>query len=408
MVPPIPAPTAERSPLPPPHSPAPLIAPPATEQPREDASPPRQDYYIPPEVDYDMAVPRVAPVESAPPSEKISEEQAPPAMPTGFDSTQEVAAVIAAGAAAGRERRSVCPECYASNPEGNGFCQECGNALPLTTGRQPEAARPVAGKPPREQTAVLTPAVQQGVAAQPAVASPLPRAQKAYGDKAFGVADILAVFAIGAAAAAVALSYIMESFTWKKGLDIMIFSHQGAYTQGRTDLLGGPGLLPYTGAEFLTVGLVVALGAALALIFLAVRVGRGPMYILAGCILLLPAAYLFFQGVLPLREMGIEVDASVGLSGIFFGNAANPGVGPPLWLITGAGALLVLSGFMAPPRGWGRLFTFLLCFSIVLGIAFFCAACFNWNLFISQPAAGGAQAMKPLTGAFAYFPLLLL
>ena len=322
----------------------------------------------------------------------------------GLDSTQEVAAIIAAGATASRERKSVCPECYAPNPEANSFCQECGSPLPLTTGRQPGAAAPASGEPSHQKTAVLAPAAQEGAAgeaaaaAQPAYAAKIPRARKVYGDKAFGIADILALFSVGAAAITVALSYGLDSFSWKKGVDLNMFSHQGAYTQGRTDLLGGPGLLPYEGAEFFTLGLVVALGVALAVIFLAVRTGRGPMYILSGCMLLLPAAYLLFQAILPLRQMGIEVDPSVGISGIFFGNAANPGAGPPIWLITGAGALLVLAGFMAPPRGWGRIFTFLLCFSVAVGVAFFCAACFNWNLFISEPAATGA--IRPLCCAF--------
>jgi hypothetical protein len=403
MAPPIPASKVEtQAQTPPSQTPAPQITPPA-------AGPPsKEEYYIPPEVDYDVAALREKPVEAEP--QPVLPEQVPPTLPPSLDSTQEVAAIIAAGAAAGaaKERRTVCPECYAPNPEGNIYCQECGSALPLTTGRQPDAARTAPGKPPAGQTAVLASASQQGVAAQPAYASQLPKARKAYSDKAFGVADILALFAAGAAAVAIALSYALESFAWKKGVDIAMFSHQGAYTQGRTDLLGGPGLLPYEGAEFFTVGLVVAVGLALALIFLAVRVGRGPMYILSGCILLLPVAYLFFQAVLPLRQMGIEVDPSVGLSGIFFGNAAAPGAGPPLWLITGAGVLLVLAGFMAPPRGWGRLFTFMLCFSIVLGIAFFCAACFNWNLFISEPAALTAWTAKPLTSAFSssWVPLL--
>ncbi len=209
----------------------------------------------------------------------------------------------------------------------------------------------------------------------------------ARGENAFGAADILALLAVGAGAIAIALSYVLDSFTWKKGLDIAIFSHQGAYTPGRTDLLGGPGILPYEGAEFFTVGLVVCIGLALALIFLAVRVGRGPMFTLAGCLMLLPAAYMLFQAVLPLRQAGIDVDPALGLSGMFFGNSANAGAGLSMWIITGAGALLVLAGFIAPPRGWGRLLTFLLFFSAVLGVAFFCAACYNWNLFISQPAA---------------------
>lgn len=400
MAPPIPAPREEKQATPPPPAPAPLITPPAA------APTSGEEYYIPPEVDYHIAAPSAKPAQAEP--EPVLSEQVSPAPPPSLDSTQEVAAIIAAGAAAGtaRERKSVCPECYAPNPEGNSYCQECGSALPLTTGRQPEAARAATGKPSAGQTAVLPSAPShEGVAAQPVYAGQLPKARKAYGEKAFGVADVLALFAAGAAAVAIALSYALDSFAWKKGVDIAMFSHQGAYTQGRTDLLGGPGLLPYSGAEFFTVGMVVAIGLALALIFLAVRVGRGPMYILSGCILLVPVAYLLFQAILPLRQMGIEVDASVGLSGMFFGDAAFPGMGPPVWLITGAGLLLVIAGFMAPPRGWGRLFTFLLCFSVAVGIAFFCAACFNWNLFISEPAALTAQ---PLADSLVFSWVLLV
>ena len=413
----MPAPPLEPQAAPPtPAQPAqPPAAPPAVEQIGEVAAPPKPEYYVPPEADYGMVAPRVEP---PPQADQPVREEISPAVTPSMDSTQAVPPVVAAAAVAGRERRVICPECYAPNPEGNSYCQECGSALPITSVRQAAAARPAPGQPAYQQTAVLTPVAQTGAVApagvptgamaQPAYASPLPKAEKARGDKAFGVADVLALLGVGAAAIAIALSYVLESFTWKKGLDIAMFSHQGAYTQGRTDLLGGPGILPYEGAEFFTVGLMVAIGLALALVFLAVRVGRGPMYILAGCILLLPAAYLLFQAILPLRQMGIDVDPAVGLSGIFFGNTANPGVGPPMWVITGAGVLLILAGFIAPPRGWGRLFTFLLCFSIVLGAAFLCAACFNWNLFISQPSAVHLGAGPFLSRALLYLPVPLL
>ncbi len=358
-------------------------APPVAERADEAPVLSKPEYYIPPETDYGQAAPRAEPVPRA--AQPVPEQAVPPMVPSA-ESTQAVPPVAPAPAA-GRERRAICPECYAPNPEGNGFCQECGSALPLSGVRQAAVARPAAAQPAYQQTAVLPPAARAGAAEPAAYAGALPRVEGARGERSFGVADILAVLGAGAAAAAVALSYILESFAWKKGLDLTMFSHQGAYTQGRTDLLGGPGILPYAGTEFFTVGLVVAVGAALALVFLAVRAGRGPMYMLAGCILLLPVAYLVFQAVLPLRQMGIDVDPSLGLNGVFFGNAANPGVGTPVWMIAGAGALLVLAGFLAPPRGWGRLLTFLICFGIVLGAAFFCAACYNWNLFISQPAA---------------------
>jgi hypothetical protein len=216
--------------------------------------------------------------------------------------------------------------------------------------------------------------------------------------KSFGVSDMMAILA----GAAVALA-LVPAFTWKKGLELSIFSHQGAYSPGRTDLLGGPGILPYSGVEFFTIGLVAAIGIGLAALFLAVRVGRGPMYTLAGAILLFPLAYLFFQAVLPLRQAGISAQPALGLRGLFFGNAANAGLGPPIWLIAGAGALLILAGFLAPPRGWGRLFTFLLFMGLAVGTAFFCAACYNWNLFLSDSslasvAAGSGAALFPAAG----------
>ena len=371
------------------------------------AEAPREpEYYIPPEADIGAVIPGV---EATPRVEPRSEEEVPAAatVPPSLESTQVVAPVVAAAAVRGRETKVVCPECYAPNSPGNSFCQECGSALPVTSTRQAAAARSMPAQQGPQQTAVLAPQIAPVAGAQSAYAGPLPRVERARGDRSFGVADVLAVVAVGATAVAIALSFSLASFTWKKGVDIGMFSHQGAYTQGRADLLGGPGILPYEGAEFFTVGLVVAAGLALALIFLVVRVGRGPMYILSGCILLFPVAYLFFQAILPLRQMGIDIGSAVGLRGIFFGDTANAGVGPPLWIILGSALLFIVAGLMAPPRGWGRLLTFGLCFSIVLGIAFFCAACFNWNLFISQSAAATINPFPQLDG-MPFFSLALL
>ncbi len=394
---------------PPPQVPAPEPAtmpaqtPPAPAAPRQEAAKPA--YYVPPEADYVEAASGARPV----PEEKVSAAEEPvPAAPRSLDSTQTIAPIAAAGRVAGRERRAVCPECYAPNPEGNSYCQECGNALPVTSGRPAAAARPAPAQAAPQKTTVMPPADQAGTAARPAYSSEMTLARAARGDKAFGAADILALLALGAGAVAVAFSFVIDSFTWKKGLDISMFSHQGAYTAGRTDLLGGPGILPYEGVEFFTVGLVVAVALGLALVFLAVRTGRGPMFMLSGCALLLPAAYIFFQAVLPLRQMGIEVDPAVGLGGMFFGNETNAGMGLSFWLTTAAGALLVLAGFIAPPRGWGRLLTFALFLAAVLGISFFCAASFNWNLFISEAAAVSPGAGRLTAGTIALLlpPLL--
>jgi len=334
----------------------------------------KPDYYVPPEADYRLAASQTEspPREEHPPTETLP--------PPSLESTQAIPPVAGgATAAATPQSRVICPECYAPNAELNSYCQECGSALSIVASRQAAAARSAAGQAGYQQTAIMSTGMMEGAAVQPGYARSKPRGEKARGAKSFGVADLLALVS----AVAVVLA-IVPVFAWKKGIEIGIFSHQGGFSQGRTDLLGGPGILPYQGVEFFTVGLVAAVGLALVLVFLALRAGRGPMYLLAGSLLLFPLAYLFFQAVLPLRQMGINVQPALGLKGIFFGNAGNPGMGPPLWIISGAGVLLVLAGFLAPPRGWGRLFSFLLFFSVVLGAAFFCAACYNWNLFIGD------------------------
>ena len=103
------------------------------------------------------------------PEEKVSAAEEPvPAAPRSLDSTQTIAPIAAAGRVAGRERRAVCPECYAPNPEGNSYCQECGNALPVTSGRPAAAARPAPAQAAPQKTTVMPPADQAGTAALPA------------------------------------------------------------------------------------------------------------------------------------------------------------------------------------------------------------------------------------------------
>lgn len=339
-------------------------------------------YYLPPEVDYGVYQARA----EAPPEAPQADAAAEPAK------TQAMGPVAGTGAVRGS--RVICPECYASNPELNSYCQECGSPLPMASLRQPGGARPRVSQaapqrtmamPPQAEAAMGVEAAPSGGAYTHAAGS---RAVRSRGEKSFGVADALAVVAVAALAASLLLPLFMEGFTYKSGLDIGIFSHQGAYVRGRLDLLGGPGLLPYGGTEFLTVGLVVALGLALTLLFLALRVGRGPMFLLAGCLLLLPISYIFFQAILPLREMGVEIQPAAGLGRVFFGSGESPGMGLPLWMISAAALLLVIAGFVAPPRGWGRLFSFVVFMGLVLGAAFFCAACYNWNIFITGAAAG--------------------
>jgi hypothetical protein len=337
------------------------------------------DYYIPPEADY-LAV-------EHPSQPQQREERPPPAEspPQEPASTQVIASVSGDVAAAAARPKLICPECYAPNAEHNRFCQECGSALPLSAAGRTADQRAQASPPGYGRTAVMATGMPPDASLQSAYALAEPGVDRASTAKRFGVSDILALLSMAAVAMA-----LVPAFTWKKGIEASIFSHQGAFASQRTDLLGGPGILPYSGFEFFTVGLVAAVGAGLALIFLAVRVGRGPMYLLSGCILLFPLFYLLFQAVLPLRQMGISVQPAVGLEGIFLGNTANAGLGPPLWLIAGAGVMLIVAGFLAPPRGWGRLFSFILFSSLILGAAFICAACYNWNLFISDASLPGS------------------
>lgn len=360
-------------------------------------------YFVPPEADI------VAPVAPAPALEPRAPEPPPPApapQPTasaGVESTQVIAPVPAAPPPpeGPRPRTVVCNECYAVNPENNSFCHECGSPLPAVaapraaTGARPATAPPAAG---RGSTMVLP---VEGAGAAPAAyapaAAPVGYARPARGDRSFGVTDVLALFAAGMAAVALALPFLLDSFSWKKGVELGMFSHQGAFSPNRYDLLGGPGILPYGGSEFFTIGLVVGVGLALAALFLLLRVGRGPMFLLAGCLLLFPLAYVIFQGLLPIsvkiaRSSDLLRFDAAGIRTILFGSGDVPGMGPPIWLITGAGLLLVVAGFAAPPRGWGRLFSFLLFFGLVIGIAFFCAACYNWSLFIPAQEASSLRA----------------
>lgn len=363
----------------------------STSFPSSSASEEETIVIIPPESDY-----------SAPPRGKVT--PAPPAdggkRGAGYraeDKTQAIEPVSAERL--NRIPRVICPECYAYNPERNHFCHECGSPLPMASlgpGGAVGAAPRRAGYRP---TAVL-PAQEGDIIASAAEAVPLDSEQgKTRGKRGFGAADGLALPAVAVLVAAMLLPLFLESFSYKKGLDLSMFAHQGAYVRGAYELLGGPGLLPYRGMEFVTVGLLFALGLFLAALFLLLRVGRGPMFVLAGCLVLFPLIYLFFQAVLPLRQMGVEIEPAVGLERLFFGGGRAPGLGPPIWMATAAGVLLIIAGFVAPPRGWGRLFTFLVFFSLAVGAAFFCAACYNWNLFISESAAGFAVA-GPILSAF--------
>ncbi|MGQ9476201.1 MAG: zinc-ribbon domain-containing protein [Actinomycetota bacterium] len=334
--------------------------------------------YVPPEVD--LPAGREGALPETP---KKEPPRSPEAISPG-DRTQAMEPVPDAGRV--RVPQVICPECYARNPEGNRYCQECGNPLPAFSGGRPEARRPAAAGAARQPTAAL-PVRDGGEAPGEPYGDARREPERTRPERWFGASDVVATTAALLLSAALVLPFFLESFSYKKGMELGMFSHQGAYVRGAYELLGGPGLLPYRGTEFLTVGLVLALGLFLALLFLMVRTGRGPMYVLAGCLVVLPLAYLFFQAVLPLQEKGVEIEPALGLGRLFFGGDGAPGLGPTVWMACAAAALLILAGFLAPPRGWGRFFTFLTFFSFALGAGFLCAACYNWNLFISGTAA---------------------
>ena len=273
--------------------------------------------------------------------------------------------------------RAVCPQCYAQNPRGNLCCQECGSRLPGRLTGQTGVVPPPVPPPPPSPPGGSPPAPPQVTVYVPPRPPPGPRPPPARGSgpRGFGPADVLAILAILSIGAAVS-----PLFKWAEGSDLSAFGFQG------TNAPGGPGLLPYSGTEWLTVGLAASLALALALVFLIVRAGRGPMFMLAGWLALAPFVYLAVQGLLPLRSKGLEIEGAPGFGAIFFGGGAaqQPALTPAVWLITGAGALLLLAGFLAPPRGWGRLLGFLLFGLAVAGLAFFCAAAYSWNLFIPE------------------------
>ncbi len=331
--------------------------------------------YIPPESD-------LSPGREA---EVPGSREAPPPAPAEApqDRTQAMEPVPAEGRV--RIPQVICPECYARNPEMNRFCQECGNPLPAVSGGRPSARRPGPVGSPYPPTAALPP-LEDDASGEESV--PERGRKEARRERRFGAADALASLGVILLAAALLLPSFLEGFPYKRGGGAGVFSHQGSYVRGTYELLGGPGILPYRGTEFFTVGTVIAAALFLSLLFLALRVGRGPVFLLAGCLAGFLPVYLFFQALLPLRDKGVEIEPALGLARLFFGGDGAPGLGPVIWLVCAAALLLILAGFLAPPRGWGRLFTFLLFFSLALGAGFLCAACYNWNLFISEAAAG--------------------
>lgn len=314
-----------------------------------------------------------APGSYPPPSDRPTTPMAPVTMPP--TSTTRVSDKV------------VCPQCYAQNPRGNLHCQECGSPLPSILTGATRAMAPQAAAPSAPMSAVVPPPVSAAPALAPQVTVVMPaqtaRAGSASGAKSrtisFGPADGLAIFAMLSIGAA-----ISPLFKWMDGGNLSAFGFQGV------NVPGGPALLPYAGMEWLTMGVVAAMALGLALIFILVRAGRGPMFMLAGWLSLAPFIYLAFQGLLPQRIQGLELKGALGFKVIFFGGgpAQQPALTPAIWLLTGAGILLLAAGFLAPPRSWGRLMTFFLFGLLVSGLAFFCAVAYCWNLFIPKSIEG--------------------
>ena len=296
----------------------------------------------------------------------------------------------------------VCPNCYAVNAPGNNFCRECGNPLPKATA--PLAAKPMPPSavlpvpPVAPQTTTAMPLVGEGKPPGPPGApgvvpgmEPLPgaAAEKTRARRQIGPADALALLALIAIVLA-----LVPLFKWTRisGRNIWAFTYQGAASgTAGPGFPGGPGVLPYAGMEWLTMGLIGAVAGALALCFLVARVGRGPMFTLAGCLCLFPFVYHLTQSVVPLRAHGVEFTRGIGFKSLFFGISGSGygGLGPPVWLLLGAAILLIVAGFLAPPRAITRLLTFFLFFLVVIILAAFAAVCYNFNLFIPEAIARG-------------------
>lgn len=362
--------------------------------------------YLPPEAD--LAEPAAVTGMPAEPFQPAGEEE-PGAEEMVADRTVAMTPVPAEKVPPGPPRTSVrtliCPECYAENPVFNRFCHECGNPLPSLPVGPPAPGVQESVKADVRQKTMVIPAPPQPAYGEAGAPEPAPAREKERGGwlSSFGPADLLCALALVAGALT-----LTPVFRWKKGLEFGIFSHQGSFLPGSTGLfsgtraLGGPGILPYRGWEFLTAGFVIALALGLAFTFMLLRVGRGPMYLISGCVALFPFVYVLFQGILPLRQHGISISRSIGIGQVLFGGEGNAGAGPALWVSVGAGVLLVLAGFVAPPRGWGRLFTFLVFAPLVVLAAFFCAACYNWNLFIAgKGGAGLFAALAPTVSVMA-------
>ncbi len=296
----------------------------------------------------------------------------------------------------------VCPNCYAVNAPGNNFCRECGNPLPKPTALAAKSVPPTGSlpMPPGAGPATTTlppippPAVGKEVA-PPGAPFPVPgpelaaAPEKAKEQRRIGPADALALLAVIAIVLA-----LVPLFKWANvaGRNIWAFTYQGPTTgTAGPGFPGGPGVLPYAGWEWLTMGLIGTIAGALALSFLVARVGRGPMFTLAGCICLFPFAYHLTQSMVPLHLHGVEFTRGVGFKSLFFGISGSGygGLGPGVWLLLGAGILLIVAGFLAPPRTLTRLLIFFLFFFLVLFLAAFSAVCYNFNLFIPQTIARG-------------------
>ncbi len=280
----------------------------------------------------------------------------------------------------GRSEKAVCPQCYAENPPQNLFCQECGSPMPTVTPGATGAATMRSGATfysrgtgtaqELSRRGEMAPSAREATRAMVPVEGVEGRERK----KTFSFADVLAIFSL--VTLGLALSPI---FKWRKGMNVSIFGYQGVNRPG------GPGILPYAGWEWLTLGVVTALALALTLAFLLIRVGRGNMFILAGWIALFPFIYLVAQSLLPLRTQGMELEKAVGFGKLFFGGGAYPySLEPTVWLLVGGGVLLLLAGLLSPPRRWLRLVSLISFGATVGGLAIFCAMAYNWNIFIPE------------------------
>lgn len=270
--------------------------------------------------------------------------------------------------------QTACPSCYARNPAANRFCNDCGTKLIVHSAPIPAVVPRATGSPIHDGSTEFMQPVSMTEEQQPD--------GREYSKKDRGrllgpsFSDFIALAGMTGL-----IIVVLSFFGWygNENAKIGSFEHLGAWNSisPTSPIVGQPGLLPYSGWEWVTAGMLASLAIALVMVFIIVRFARGIVFIFAGCIAaIIPFTYLM-QAILPLKESGYSLLDSVGVSTLF-----NVELGTPIWIIIGSSAMLILAGLLTPPRRLGRLAAAVLLTLLSIGVSLFLAIAYNFNLFI--------------------------